>query len=131
MNTMTIIAYLLALVGVIIGFMGLIIIIKGFADKSNKKIHLGTILVCITLAIAVTGGFCAARHAIKFVRYHASECQKGQMDFNKCCGFKFNHKGMCASGDTTITSDSTCVKVIVEKTCVKEGEKSPCPHHNK
>jgi len=124
---MQILFLIFAIVAVVLGFVGLIVIIKGFVDKSNKKIWLGTILVSIMLVLGVLGGFCISKRALDSKRYH----EKQRMMKDKKCGGNCNYDAFnpCCPGDTSVCGDSTEVQVIVEKKCIKKDGSMPCPHH--
>ena len=66
---MAIVHLLLAMVAVLAGFIGLVILIKGFVDKSNKFIKLGTLLFSVMLIIGVLAG---AGTSINAQRYRDS-----------------------------------------------------------
>jgi len=66
---MKILLFVLAILVVISGFVGLITIIKGFIDKNDKKIYLGTILICIVLVIGVIGTFYVGKRIVNYKRY--------------------------------------------------------------
>ena len=126
---MAILFLVFAIVALVLGFVGLITIIKGFVDKNNKNIWLGTILVCIMFILGLCGTFFVARKALDSKRFH--EGQSGLM-FNKCDDKCMqNAFKVCCPGDSAAFGDSTEVQVVVEKKCMqKEGGKT-CPHHMK
>lgn len=74
-----------AISAVVAGFTGLILIIKGFVDKNDKKIYLGTIVICVVLVIAVIGTFFIGKRVVNYKRYFENnpvvkmtdECNKG------------------------------------------------------
>lgn len=107
-----------AIIAVLAGFIGLVILIKGFADKSDKNIKLGTLLVSIGLVIALSGVFCIGSRAAKFARYHL---KNRQMMINKCmkdCDIKMMKN--CMMIDSTITDSSgmkIITKMVVDKKC--------------
>jgi hypothetical protein len=114
--------YLLsAIIAVLAGFIGLVIIIKGFVDKNNKNINLGTILVSIGLIIALSGAFCIGKRAVKSRRYHQHEQMMMQKCMKECmkeCDMEMM-KG-CGMGDSTAVDSNgmkICTKVIMEKGC--------------
>jgi hypothetical protein len=123
---MQILFLIFAIIAVVLGFVGLITIIKGFVDKSSKKVWLGTILVCIMLILGVCGGFCIARRALDSKRYHEDKREMMAKKCGKKCNFDFLKS--CCSGDSTIMGDSSEVQVIVKKNCIKKGDGN-CPHH--
>ncbi|MEI6123928.1 MAG: hypothetical protein WCQ95_09910 [Bacteroidota bacterium] len=126
-----------AIVAVLSGFIGLVILVKGFVDKNNKKIQLGTILVSVMLVLATTGAFCIARRALDSKRYHE---QKREMRMEKCmkdCDFDGVEmmKGGCMGGDNMKMCDTTGMKVITKvmvdkKCCMKDAPKT-CPSQKK
>jgi hypothetical protein len=127
------ILYLFSAIIAVLGvFVGLIIIIKGFAYKSNKNINLGTILVSIGLIVALSGAFCIAQRANHFRKkmmhkreIMMKECMK-ECDMDEMEG--------CAVKDTVINGDTVCIKtatkVIMEKNCSMSGKKcdGKCKH---
>ncbi len=116
-----------AILAVVLGFVGLIVIIKGFVDKSNKKIWVGTVLVSIMLILGVLGAFCVSKRALDSKRFH----EKQRMMRDKKCGNNCNFDDFkpCCSRDTSACCDSTEVQVIIEKKCIKKEGGMPCPHH--
>jgi len=123
---MAILLLILTIIAVIAGFVGLVVIIKGFVDKSNKEIWLGTILVCIMLSMAVFGAFLCGKRAIKAKKHYEREHfmmykMHGDAD-------EFEMYKNCCSGDSIASGDSTEVQVVVEKKCIKKGG-NPCPLH--
>lgn len=124
---MQILFLLFAFVAVVLGFVGLIVIIKGFVDKSNKKIWIGTVLVTMMLILGVLGAFYVSKRALDSKRYH----EKQRLMRDKKCGGNCNYDAFkpCCPGDTSACGDSTEVQVIVEKKCCKEKAGAPCPHH--
>lgn len=123
---MEILFILFAIVAVVLGFVGLIVIIKGFVDKSNKKVWIGTALVCFMLIMAVCGAYVIGKKAIKAKK----RFEKEYFEMNRWCGDTDDFKMYknCCRGDSITTGDSTEVRVIVEKKCIKKGD-TPCPHH--
>ena len=123
---MALLLLILTIIAVVAGFTGLVLIIKGFVDKSNKKVWIGTALVCLMLSMAVCGAFVIGKKAIKAKKHF----EKEHFMMNGWCGdgadFKM-HKN-CCPGDSITTGDSTEVQVIVEKKCIKKCG-TPCPHH--
>jgi len=121
---MAVLFLILAIIAVVAGFIGLVLIIKGFVDKSNKKVWMGTALVCFMLIMAVCGAFLIGKRAIKAKKHFERE----HFMMNTCCGDDFKLYKNCCRGDSLTTGDSTEVQVIVEKKCIKKGG-TPCPHH--
>lgn len=123
---MAVLFLILAIIAVVAGFIGLVLIIKGFVDKSNKEVWLGTVLVCIMLSMAVCGTFFIGKKVIKAKKHFERE----HFMMNTWCGdeddFKMDRN--CCARDSVTTGDSTEVRVIVEKKCIKNGG-TPCPHH--
>ncbi|HNW88790.1 MAG TPA: hypothetical protein PKN48_03955 [Bacteroidales bacterium] len=117
-----------AVVAVVLGFVGLITIIKGFVDKNNSRVWLGTIMVCIMLILGVCGAFVIAKKALVAKRvYQKTHGMINNSNYDyKCMHDAFKS---CCPGDTTICGDSTEMQVIVEKKCIKKGDGKPCPHH--
>ncbi len=82
---MKILLFLVTILVVVSSFIGLIMIIKGFIDKNDKKIHLGTIVICVVLVIAVMGAFFIGKRVVNYKRYFENnpvvkmtdECNKG------------------------------------------------------
>ena len=136
---MAIVHLLLAMVAVLAGFIGLVILIKGFVDKSNKFIKLGTLLFSVMLIIGVLGGFCAGRHCMNSKRCHDQErCDMMMKCMQNCNGGMMSG---CASMDST-TADSNgmqvITKVIMDKECMKKCDmkcdkscKKACPGEKK
>jgi len=123
---MAILFLLLAIIAVIAGFVGLVVIIKGFVDKNNKNVWVGTGLVCIMLSIAVCGVFWLGRRAVMEKKHYERE----HFMMNKRCSGSgdFEMYKSCCPGDSIASGDSTEVQVIVEKKCIKKGG-NLCPHH--
>jgi hypothetical protein len=125
---MSILYLFAAIIAVLAGFIGLIIIIKGFVDKNNKNINLGTILVSVALIIALSGAYCIGRRAVHSYRY-----QKHQKELmNKCmkeCDFDIMK---CCPGFDSTAVDSNGVKIVtkvmMDKQCEKKC-KEMCKHH--
>jgi hypothetical protein len=126
---MSILYLFAAIIAVLAGFIGLIIIIKGFVDKNNKNINLGTILVSIALIIALSGAYCIGRRAVHSYRY-----QKHQREMMRKCMKECNFDMMKCNGmaDSTAMTDSNGVrivtKVIMDKQCEKKCSEM-CKHH--
>jgi hypothetical protein len=132
---MSILYLFAALIAVLAGFIGLVIIIKGFVDKNNKNINLGTILVSVALIIAMSGAYCIGRRAIHSKRYHDHERMMMQNCMKNCmrnCDMEMMHG--CGMGDSTAMSDSNgmkiVTKVIMDKNCKMDGKKcdGKCKH---
>ena len=91
---MKILLFLLAILVVVSGFVGIITIIKVFIDRNDKKIHLGTLLICVVLVIAVTGTFFIGKRVVNYKWYHENnpvvmmedQCNKG---INKTAMYNF------------------------------------------
>ena len=106
---MAILHFLLVLVAVLLGFVGLIVIIKGFVDKNNKRIWLGTILVSIMLVIAVSGVFCVGKRVLNCKRNCDKECtmmidkcmKSCDPDMMKGCDPDKMKAGCCPGADST------------------------------
>ena len=76
MNVLYLIA---AIIAALAGFIGLVILIKGFIDKNNKNIKNGTIMVSIALIIALSGAYCIGMRLAKKHDMHRQmmmECMK-------------------------------------------------------
>ena len=123
-----------AIIAVLAGFIGLIVIIKGFVDKSNKQIKLGTLLFCVMLIIGVLGAFCAGKHCMDKRRCHEEMMEKCMHE----CGPMM--MGGCASMDSIKDSNGVKVitKVIMDKECMKKCDMKcdkkcdkPCPGEKK
>jgi hypothetical protein len=118
---MTFLYLFAAIIAVLAGFIGLVILIKGFVDKSNKNINLGTIIVSIGLIIAISGGFSVGKRAINSKRYHEKERMMMQKCMKEC--MKDCDMGMmkgCGMGDSTAVDSNgvkICTKVIMDKQC--------------
>jgi hypothetical protein len=118
---MTFLYFFAAVIAVLAGFIGLVIIVKGFVDKSKKNINLGTILVSVGLIIALAGGFSIGKRAINSKRYHEKErmmMKKCKMECMKECDIEMM-KG-CGMGDSTMVDSNgmkICTKVIMDKHC--------------
>ncbi len=124
------ILYLLAAILAVLGvFIGLIIIIKGFADKSNKNIRLGTILVSIGLIIALSGSFCIAKRANHFRKKMMHQRQMMMKDCMKDCDAEMM-KACCDMDSMAVDSNGVKIvtKVIMDKQCEKKC-KEVCKHH--
>jgi len=118
-----------AIIAVLAGFIGLIVIIKGFVDKSNKNIKLGTILVSIGLILALSGGYCVAHRAVKMVKHHAwyrdQMMQKGMMN----CDFDMMEGGgKCDSMSKDTNCMKKCTKIMIEKNCGEKKCDGKCKH---
>lgn len=103
MSCLSITVYLLALISVPLGFIGLVVLINGFINKASKKINLGTILVCIALALLITSCF---------------------LTFNRCFKATKNcmHKRMCCKNmleRKCISNDSVDIITIIKKDSCK------------
>ncbi len=133
----------LGIVAAISGFVGLVVLLKGFLDKNNKNIKLGTILMCVMLVIGVCGSYYIVRHAVDSRRYHEQmhkekmkDCMKNcDMGMMGGCGMGMM-KGMCMGGDDKCMkgmndNDSVQVKVIVDKQCCKKDAAKTCPNQKK
>jgi poly-beta-1,6-N-acetyl-D-glucosamine biosynthesis protein PgaD len=125
--------YLLAAILAVLGvFVGLIIIIKGFVDKSNKNIKLGTIMVSIALIIALSGATCIAIRLNHFRKKHEYERRMKMEQCMKECDFDMMEG--CAGMDSISGCDSNGVKVvtkvIMDKQCKMGGKKceGKCKH---
>jgi hypothetical protein len=125
---MSILYLFAAIIAVLAGFIGLVIIIKGFGDKNNKNINLGTILVSIALIIALSGVYCIGRRAVHSYRYQKHErmmmkkCMKNcDFDMMKCCP-GFDSTAVDSNGVKIVT------KVIMDKQCEKMC-KQVCKKH--
>jgi hypothetical protein len=137
---MGILILLLGILAVILGFVGFVFIIKGFIDKDDKKIHLGTIFMCVMLIIGVSGAFYIGKSALgyKFCQRNQTtitndnECKKGSD--NEIIGKILD----CAQGDMTAKLDSNGLRFEMkffldkkqyQKKCMKkDGQK--CGQHN-
>lgn len=114
---MAVLFLVVAILAVLLGFVGIIIIIKGFVDKSNKKIQMGTILVCIMLILAVSGAFCIGKRAINSKRYHDNQ---RSMMIDKCmkeCGpdmMKDGCPGMNKGGCGMPAEDTVEQKIVTK-----------------
>ncbi|HOY32366.1 MAG TPA: DUF4149 domain-containing protein [Bacteroidales bacterium] len=124
---MKILFLIFSMIAVVLGFVGLITIIKGFVDRSNKKIWLGTFFICIVLILGVLGAYYIGDRALQSKRFHDNE----RLMMKKCADMPdfgmFRH---CCPGDSTTTGDSTCMKMVIEKKCIKKEGGMPCPHHS-
>jgi hypothetical protein len=125
---MSILYLFAALIAVLAGFIGLIIIIKGFVYKNNKNINLGTILISVALIISLSEVYCIGRRAVHSKRYHDQQ----RMMMQKCmknCDFDMMK---CGDMDDSTAVDSNGVrivtKVIMDKQCEKKC-KETCKHH--
>jgi len=115
-----------AIIAALGGFIGLVVIIKGFVDKSNKNIRLGTILVSIGIIVALSGGFCIGMHAVKIAKHHAWYREQMRMKMMDC---DMDMMKGCAMGDSNaIDSNGVKVvtKVIMDKKCMKKDCKGEC-----
>jgi hypothetical protein len=122
---MSILYLFLAILAVLGIFIGLVVIIKGFVDKSNKNIRLGTILVSIGLIIALSGSLCIAHRVNNFRKKHERE---RRMDKERCmkeCNMDMMQG--CGMGDSTAVDSNgvkIVTKVIMDKQC-KMSKKCP------
>jgi hypothetical protein len=113
-----------AIIAVLAGFIGLIVIIKGFVDKSNKNIQLGTILVSIGLIIALSGGFCIGMRAAKFAKFQIKSRHLLMEKSMKECDFDMMKH--CTMGDS-MSMDSNCMKICIKGTMDKKCQ-GMCKH---
>ncbi len=111
----------LALIGAIIGLFGLVTMVKGFLDKSNSKIWLGTVLVGIMLAIGICGSFVLTRKVVNAKRNAEKECRNAWKNFKSEYVFGL-YKPNC-------NHDST--KCDSMKMNMPQEAGMPCPHHKK
>jgi hypothetical protein len=117
-----------AIIAVLAGFIGLVIIIKGFVDKNNKNINLGTILVSVALIIALSGAFCIGRRAVHSMRNHNHQRMMMQKCMKNC---DFEMMKCCDKGDSNAVDSNgvrIVTKVIMDKQCEKKC-KEACKHH--
>jgi len=115
MNFFYFFAAILAVLGI---FIGLVIIIKGFVDKSNKNIRLGTIIVSIGLIIALSGIFTIAHRANNFRKYHEMERRMMMQKCMKECNMDMMNG--CGMGDSSAVDSNgmkIVTKVIMDKDC--------------
>jgi hypothetical protein len=125
---MSILYLFAAIIAVLAGFIGLVIIIKGFVDKNKKNINLGTILVSVALIISLSGAFCIGRRAVHSYRKHNNQRMMMQKCLKNC---DFDMKKCCPGFDSTMV-DSNGVKIVtkvfMDKQCEKKC-KEMCKHH--
>jgi hypothetical protein len=115
-----------AIIAALGGFIGLIVIIKGFVDKSNKNIRLGTILVCIGIIVALSGAFCIGMRAVKLAKHHAWYRDQMRMKMMDC---DMDMMRDCAMDDSTAVDSNgvkVVTKVIMDKQCIKKDCKGMC-----
>lgn len=118
-----------AIIAVLAGFIGLIVIIKGFADKSNKNIKMGAILVSIGIILVLSTGFCIGIRAIRMAKHHAWYKEQMQQKCMKDCNFDMMEG--CAQGDS-MSGDTACIKkctkVMIQKDCGTQKCDGKCKH---
>ena len=134
MGIMAIGILLMVIVAVIVGFIGLITIIKGFVNKDDKKIKMGTIFVCIFLFVFVTGVFCTGKHVHKLMKRHAHEREMKMKHggFGPGCEMEMI-KGCMENGEMTKDSNGVRIetKVIMDKDCEHKCDPKTCADHKK
>ncbi len=131
---MAIVHLLLAMVAVLSGFIGLVILIKGFVDKSNKQIKLGTLLFSVMLIIGVLGGFCAGRHCCEKKCHDQERCEMMMKCMQDCNGGMMMGCGGMDSTKVDSNGMQVITKVIMDKECAKKCDmncKKACPGEKK
>lgn len=125
------ILYLFAAIIAVLGFfIGLVVIIKGFVNKNDKNINLGTILVSIGLIIALSGVFCLGQRAVKVARCQLNQRHMMMQQCIKDCDVEIMK---CCELDDSTALDSNCMKKctkeLIEKGCMKKPCSGPCKGH--
>jgi len=127
MTCIALTVFILALLAVLLGFIGLVVLIRGFVDKNTKGINKGTIIVCIALAMIVTGAFVGS---LRCYMLHKQQRNNHEMMMHKMMG----HEGMemfmdkeCCEGDSAKMCKGD--KMMIEKKEMKgEGCDKKCDH---
>ena len=106
MSCLTITVYLLVLIAMPLGFIGLVVLINGFVNKVSQKINLGTILISIALVMLITGCFLISKRCINAMKNY--ECCEKMSDHSRMFGHKCAH--LYDFGKTTTESDTLVVE---------------------
>jgi|GEM_PF-3068111 len=125
MSALSISMYVLALATVLIGFIGLVGLVGGFVEKAPKKVKMGTIMVCISLGLMVSGLFCVSAHCLKKAKARHQMEMKCRMGMERECMEKSD---CCPEGDMKGDSNDVkvCKKITVEEKCLQKCDPKTC-----
>jgi hypothetical protein len=138
MSTAFILFFISAIVGVVLGLAGIVILINGFVKKDDKLVWRGSIITGITLILIVSGVFCGAHKCVSMIQKHRMNkeirCEKFEMDHCQMMNDSMMMDDSTMTGcDTTMKMKCNHMKKMdcEKEKCNHEKCKSKCPHETK
>jgi cytoskeletal protein CcmA (bactofilin family) len=127
MSTAFILFFISAIVAVVLGLTGIVILINGFVKKDDKLVWRGSIITGITLILIVSGVFCGAHKCVTMMQKHRMNkeirCEKFEMDH---CNMMSGDSMMM--NDTTSGNDTNGMKMKCNHMKKMDCEKGKCDH---
>ena len=116
---MACIIFNLAILTLLLGFIGLVVLIYGFRNNNLGNIKKGSVLFSISLILFVTMSFLVAKKAVRHYKYRMHSMEKCMQMNEQCKSMMENDcSSMCDEGmSMTGKGDSTIV--IIEKKVIK------------